>query len=449
MSYSQELRPSAVRDIISFCEAGTIRDIIDFANGIKGDIKTYERLYNGSIAKRSAQLVLVFPVLVSSSINLKTAIIISKAIERRCVAMLQLLFSAINLTSYKDTKDLFDYISKFHSNLDMPNGTLSLDEFINIVNSVTSKHENLVIDKEMYNAVINEMKTISTVAKAALNEHSINDYKVRRSNYGGLRVTLEADGDDNGITDNKSSDSSNDSSSDEDRSRKSAIFKSGNYDKQVINIDKANELVPTMMTISFSTVVDGNIVQRTGLIGVKAKFYPVEGSELRARLSNKYRDSQSLFQFIRASTGELSFWKDIVFAFDKLKKEAISTARGSTNARLFNLLQNRADKNNSFFFNKGNNNPITTLVIDQQEVELLKKESNIDLTKPNIYKTIFDGYNLMGLVIVDDSTESAKFLFDDGSDKFETISYTALQRENKDQGTITKLVNILQRGGRV
>ena len=162
---------------------------------------------------------------------------------------------------------------------------------------------------------------------------------------------------------------------------------------------------------------------------------------------NNVADSDGLFNFIKASTGEKSFWRDLVFAFDKIKNKAISVAKGSETSKLFSLLKARANANNSRF-NTSNANPITTLVITQDEVESMKK-NNIDITKPNVFKVLLNNFNLMGLVIVDDSIEAAKFLFDDGSDSFETLSYAALTKDNKDQGTLAKMVNIMQRGGRV
>ena len=442
MKYSQELHRTPIRDVISFSEGLlTIGDIVGLVNNTKDfrdTLKANNKLYSGSIAKRSAQLVLVFPVLVSSSISVNTAMLISKAIERKCVNMLQLLFSAINLTSYKDTKSVFDYISKFHKNLDLPTSSISLDDFIKAVDTIANVKSEFVIDRETYDKIISEFKQMSIEARNVLNEHSVNDYSIRRSIYGNefdIRINEDVN------------DSNNDSPG-ETLVRTLSNLNNQDPSKTVINADKANELVPTLMQINFTTMIDGVLSQQKAIIGVKAKFYPVDSIELRGRLSKKFSDANGLFNFIRASTGEISFWKDLVFAFDKLKSDAINIAHGSTNSKIFNLLQNRADANNSFF-NRGNNNPITTLVINQEEVEMLKKESNMDISNPKTAKILFNGFNLMGLVIVDDSTESAKFIFDDDSTSFEVTSYTALERENKEKSTIAKMVNILQKGGRI
>ena len=81
-----------------------VRDVVDIIDGVK-DFDQVDWILNkrnsvGSIAKRASNLILVFPVLISNSLSIQTATIISKAIERKCVALLQVLFSAVNMTNF-------------------------------------------------------------------------------------------------------------------------------------------------------------------------------------------------------------------------------------------------------------------------------------------------------------------------------------------------------------
>ena len=89
----------------------------------------------------------------------------------------------------------------------------------------------------------------------------------------------------------------------------------------------------------------------------------------------------------------------------------------------------------------GDGSPITSLVISQEEVEYLKKYSNMDLEKINTARVILNGYNLMRIVIVDDSLEIAKFL-EDNEGIFETLTYDALAKEDKN-GDYKKIVNLM------
>ena len=85
-----------------------VKDIVD----VISDIKNFDQIdwinnrnSTGSIAKRASNLVLVFPVMVSNSLNIQTAMIVSKAIERKCCSLLQILFSSMQTTNADNLQD--------------------------------------------------------------------------------------------------------------------------------------------------------------------------------------------------------------------------------------------------------------------------------------------------------------------------------------------------------
>ena len=492
MPQSQELKPTVFRDVVSaITEAdSTLADIARIAKVSGKEIsELIDDPYRGSIARRASDLVLVFPVIVTTSIDIKTAIMISKAIERKCVSLLQILFSSMNMSEFKDIKTLQDYIKRFHTNIDMsaigPN--MSLDEFITFMNRAgkgspyirtDGKNESVVTDPETFNRVLRELKEISVAARDFINETAVSDYKIKYNSYNqpvvsksanswAEKVQLEVGGavrqlinrghgpDTNNAAQNDSKDKSKDSKDkSEGRPRPDIGYPytkdvAGFFDKQIVSSDvtKANELAPTMMVVNFISVTGaGTPVNRAGIVGIKAKLYPMESTEILGRLSTKVSDSNTLFSIIQASTKEKSFWKDLVFSFDKLKRDAINLAKGSVNAKIFNLLERRANKNSSRF-SSGGANPITTLVISQEEVEYLKKYSNINLENPSVLNIVMQGYNLMGIVIVDDSTEIARFLYDDGGGVFETLTYKALEKDDSD-ANYKKIVNLMSKVAR-
>ena len=493
MPQSQELKPTVFRDVMSaITEAdSTLADIARIAKKSGKEIsEIIDNPNRGSIARRASDLVLVFPVIVTTSIDIKTAIMISKAIERKCVSLLQILFSSMNMSEFKKVETLQDYVRKVHNNIDMnaigPN--MSLDEFITFMNRASTgspyirtngKNESVVTDPETFNRVIRELKEISVAARDFINETAVSDYKIKYNSYNqpvvsksanswAEKVQLEVGGaigqllnrghgpDANNATSKNSGDAKSKDSKDksEGRPRPDIGYPytkdvAGFFDKQIVSSDvtKANELTPTMMVVNFISVTDaGTPVNRAGIVGVKAKLYPMESTEILGRLSTKVSDSNTLFSIIQASTKEKSFWKDLVFSFDKLKRDAINLAKGSVNAKIFNLLERRANKNSSRF-SSGGANPITTLVISQEEVEYLKKYSNINLENASVLNIIMQGYNLMGVVIVDDSTEIARFLYDDGGGVFETLTYKALEKDDSD-ANYKKIVNLMSKVAR-
>ena len=422
MRDSQELHKTIIRDIVSLNEDSSIGDIINLINRGAEFGNKFINTRSGSINKRVSDLVLVFPVLVSTSLKMETAILISKAIERKCISMMQLLLSSVNLYSHTDVKDIYDFIGKYHKNINTSGVTL--DDFINAMDSMVSNREAVVVDKDSYNAVMECMKGINTAAKNALRETAVNDYEINKTMYGRVNVTLEA----------------NNNGSNNDQGR---LIRQQGARPEIISDDikKANELLPTLMTVNYITKLDNGTVERSGVIGIKAKMYPVDHTEIIGRLSSKYSDNNTLFSLIRCSTKEKSFFKDFAFALEKTKWDAVNIAKGSVNSKMFKLLERRAAKNKLKMLKIGDGSPITSLVISQEEVEYLKKYSNMDLEKINTARVILNGYNLMRIVIVDDSLEIAKFL-EDNEGIFETLTYDALAKEDKN-GDYKKIVNLM------
>ena len=216
------------------------------------------------------------------------------------------------------------------------------------------------------------------------------------------------------------------------------------------DVQKANEAVPSLMIVNFVSLIDNQKVVSTAVIGVKARIHYVPSQEMVDRIILKNADRRGLFNFIRATTGEIKFFKDFLFAVDRAKIDAIAKSGKGSNSKIWKILELRADKaklNKSAGRNGVNCAAITTIVISKAEADLIKKAHRIDITKPGTLLAIMRGYNLMCAVIVDDVAERVDMLYDDGSKKFDTISFTSLERDNGD-AQLKKVINIMATKGR-
>jgi hypothetical protein len=225
------------------------------------------------------------------------------------------------------------------------------------------------------------------------------------------------------------------------------------FNKQILpsDIKKANELMPTTMVINFVTPGEegGDAIATHAVIGVKAKMYPVASTDIIDRIKAKNKDNNGFNNFIRATTSEISFWKDFVFAVDKAKLDALSSSRRGSSSPIWKLLERRALKSRirRNFRMPNDATAITTLVLSQPEVEWLKKEENIDMMNPYTARSLMESFNLMGISIVDESIEVARFVFDTGDDDYESLTFSALEREASDS-TYKKVVNLMTKVGR-
>jgi hypothetical protein len=400
-----------------------IRDIVSAISDISAETELkgmFSDVSFKSIARGSSNLTLVFPVMATENTPIEPARMVCKAIERKAVAMLQMLFSAICIS---DKKNAMEHIKQFHNNIDMGDD-LSIDEFIGIVDKMATEESSGIdiVNKKLYDMVMEDLKNnTSYCLDENVNPRSINCYTVDTSRADGLYVEADQDA----TTELKNA---------------IAVAKD-----QVIatDIKKANELVPSLMVVKFISSQNGVPIPTTAVIGVKAKLQYVSATDMINRLVIKNKDKNGLFNFLKATTREISFWKDFVFAVDRAKLDAISTSGRGSSSKIWKLLERRAIKSKIKRFTGMVNDAsaITTLVISKEEAEALKKDNNIDVKRPNVIGPIMDAYNLMGFVIVDQVLEKVDFLFDDGSNEYETVSFTHLERE--ESGNYKKVINLL------
>ena len=428
MNKCEQLHETVVRDIVDIITSAKDFDQIKWINNKNN---------TGSIAKRASNLVLVFPVIVSNSLNINTAMIISKAIERKCCSLLQILFSSMQIS---DADNLQDYVKQFHTNLDLKTG-MDLDEFFGIMDDLVDEGA-VIVNKEMYEAIKEDMHNINYYLDTDFNPNSINDYKVANNAFGEATVMLEAK------KGNTTTNYYGDGARPSDPLHPNAKDQNDYFVHQLLDNDikKANELMPTTMIVNFISRDEGvnDVIRMSGVIGVKAKMYPVDSMDICNRLASKVKDKNGLFNLVRASTREISFFKDLAFAIDKAKMDAIYMASDSNNAKMFKVLERRAAKNKfSRLIKKNHASPITSLVISQYEVDYMK-QLNIDMNKSYNARAILEGYNLMDIVVADESMEIARFLFDDGDGVYEALTFDALEKQANDN-TYKKVVNLVSK----
>lgn len=437
-----------------------VRDIVSIINDAK-DYDALEWLKKGqnvgSIAKRANNLVIVFPAIVSSSISIGTAILMTRAIEKKCISLLQILFSSMQLTNIDNMND---YVAQFHKNMSMGN-KITLDDFLTDMNSLVAEGA-ITVDKAKYDMVMEGMKDINHVIDMSFNESSIGDYRIAKDPIGPVTVFKEArdPSDPDEILHQRALEL--------ERARRTRVTANTDikfnsplgasardntemYAKQILStadVKKANELTPTNVVVNFINRDDSSVVNVSGVIGVKVKMYPVDSMEIISRLASKAKDTNTLFNLVRATTREISFFKDLAFAIDKAKLDAINISKDSGNLKMFKLLERRAAKNKFYkLIRKNDASPITSLIISKEDCEYLRKYNNFDLEKAYNARTILAAYNLLDLTIVDESLELANFMFDDGDDSFETVPFDGLEKESGDN-SYKKVINLMSKVNR-
>ena len=431
----------------------------------------------GSLSKYTNDLIMTFPVLCDNSLPPSTVSMINRAHERNIVTMLELLFASAQFNG----TDGMEVLNSIHRNI---NPNMSMDDYIDAVetiskNAAASQGVNWesVDFRDYVKAMEQKLKEpAKSFPVNSFSERSLNEYTVL--NINGRTLVKEDNPYSNDMDDDIywGSDDSVDRYSKrmraqqyrddrtyakqrEEREQRRDIAQARRDAMQDVesqvnvlsrrlldtDVKKANEMQPTLMIVQYNEMdVDGKIYDKKSFVaGVKARLISVDSNDMVERLIAKNRTKVNFLNFIRATTGEISFVKDFLFCVGQAKINAKNAVKKGPAASMWNTLENLSIKNNWNRLRKKGNDAscITTLVINQETVNILKKEYDFDLERINNARMIMDAYNLLGIVIADESIEVVKFLYN-GNNVFEQQAYSYLERESNDN-SYKKVINLI------
>lgn len=479
---------SVVRDIVDVLTSLKDYDEVQFINNAKAN-RSFK-----SITSATKDLILTFPVLVSTDIEPDNAIMIAKAHEKKMASLLHILFTSI---SVGNNEDVFDYVRKFHSNVGSMDGTL--DSYVDSLDKLAttfgeSYDQTLKIDHEVLNTVLEDLRESNYTLPDDTKESSLESFKIipgyrtgmndmiinegkKKKNKGGNNNNGSNSGGNNSNAGNTGGNNGNNNGLLSGNNINVSIssggyggrntYKSGfsndkdyadymknmtSYHSSVMlntEYKKANELQPTMMVINFMRHGEHGDNINTAVIGIKAKIYPISSADICNRISGKLDDKNILTNFIRATTNEIAFFRDFLFAIDNAKMDALSYSKRATSNKLWKVLERRSAKSKFRRSLRMYNDAtaITTLVLSENDADYLKKVNNVDILEVRNARKILDSYNFMCICILNQSTEVASILYDTGDDTYEMIPFSGLEREASDN-SYKKMVNLLSKVSR-
>ena len=467
MGYNQ-IHETVVADIFE-----TLRDGIKLV-GDTVNPKTAKVRNARSIARATSGLTLAFPVICSNTLPLETATMIAKAIERKNVALLQMAFSAYNITS---DSDAISHLSKFHQNLNL--GKMDLDSFMDAMESLSEssniypneiaaikedckRNLNFILGDSINERSLLEYSEIHTMGRESiiyeaprpkdlsgnpLSDDDMENMAYDNTGIGHSKEDIRWYYDQKNKEDKQKLDTIKVNNDARDKYRQASQNKNDQFTKQLLpsDVKKANEMQPTLMIVNFYVNEkdrDLNVAQQF-VCGVKSKLYAIDSSDIINKIITKHVDSDVLLKLVKVSTREISFVKDFLLGIDDAKLDSLSKSRKGSGSTLFKALERRALKGKVRRSLRMENSAkaISTLVISSEEAEDLRKYENIDVMNPRTIAPIMEKLNLLYFVVVDTIGESVNMLTD-GETEYESYSFTALERESGD-AAYKKAINLI------
>lgn len=460
--------------------ADMISAIKDLGNSV-GVIKTKAsskilKPYHTSLSALSLQGTANFPVLVSDSIDVDDATMISRSLERKFATF---FLTVLTMSPYMEVTDgepptAGEYLRQFHQNMatDSPRYTLNLEGVApDVEKFVTEQMETTGID---YNCWVSESLQLVSAIYEGVNHRGLNsqniafNYSIEEvteqsilNNKGTVKVNAltEASKPRNGGRDinvevNPAITVKAGASSGKGPNK---IGNTGKNDPKTIDylnqneFKKANELVPTLLHVRvypYMAETKEALDPLDFVIGVKATLHPVRSVDMITNIARGLRNESLFFNFIRWTTGETKFFKDFLFALDQQKLDAKNSGN-SSNGWWSALKRRKASSQIKRLGKKGTGClPNATLVCSVDDLDMLKSEYGFDLTGSNttLVDQLMKQYFLLSFVRVNPALERVDFLFD-GTTQFETTTYSTLSKEGgKDDKKFKDMMKMLGRG---
>ena len=437
--------------LLDMLNGDTISDVADAITNRKQDGYS-------SIAARAKDLTATFPILISNRVSLKTAEKIAKALEFKYALMLEMVIASKSFTT---SKDAVDFLKNYHTNIDAHTYGSFISKFASTEEAYIAylkasklinesfQQKNILSEyaKPMKINVFQEKKDEAFIMRGKT-KYVRSDYfdkqteeKQREKNRSDLQLRAK----DKKIEDLKKSmqdekeKHKQDFQDQQDRFNKELQDKLNDVaplSRPQLNdqkVRKANALNPLTMNVNFKVkATDQAVVTVEAMIGVKAKLYPADSMEILDRIYSDRETKINLFNFIRAFSGEIQFWRDFVFALSKAKVDANFNAK-KVGSKLWKVLERRSKTSKlSQMLNINNSaTAITTLVVSMEEVEYLNKEMDIDLLDSSVARKLLDDFNFISIMIVDENLETIRTIMDTGSDEWESNTFNAFERDEE------------------
>ena len=408
-------------------------------NNVLNKYKARGKQYS-SIASRASEGTLQFPVLISSSIDIETAQNISKALERNYSTFAQIAFSHAPTDNWNRNWTASDYIKNFHQNMGVKTNR---NDIANAINSIMDSYnvyedDKIVVFSATYESATTKLKASNTEQLFDVMEHVRHD--ILNNKYIPKTEVIY------NFKNNELNQKYN---------NHSVVSESNKYNSDTLNKDmlkdndvkKSNELVSTTLHVRIRLVNDQNddmgVVDF--IVGIKCILHPVKSNDMVTNVVNACRNDNKVFNFLRWTTGEISFFRDFLLNVKEIKTDVTNYKTGSSPWWLaLKRRKSLANLKDTAFIGK-KILPNATIVISAEEVEFIKSEYGFDLYNPVFFSKIMNSYFLLGFVIVDSSSQVAHFLFEDQTN-FQTVTFSALEKSSvNDERKFKEMLKVVNR----
>lgn len=441
---------SLIEDVFSLARKG---------KNLTKDIEDLKSLNTQSIARRAKGTTCQFPCLVSDSIPLSMASVVTKNMDRVYASFVQTVIASNPLIDITVDRSPLDYMKRLHQNIKLesaidenalfknereveslrsfmesecPNLSVSDDLYESVMNRVYNGEYKLFLDPTgTFGVAFSEavLNSEAALENARMLEDHLSYFDLRPFPVSEASNRVSREDVLKGIVDNanKSAEEMNKVSKQDSAIR---LTKELNAPRMVDrDAKRVNELQPYGLSVRLMAVNDKKeFVQYIDfIVGIKAILHVTKSKEIVSNVGNVLKNRNFTFNFIRWTTGEISFVKDLVLHLDDLKMDASYKSKGLSPflPTLKRLKEKKIDVSLSGVKKLV---PNATIVLSSFDVDDIKSEYGFDVRDVYFAKKVIKELFLLSFIIVDEGSETIDILYE-GADSFETYTLETLERE--------------------
>ena len=407
-----------------------------------------------SISERASKYILQYPVAVSGSItDLKTALAIAKQVEFDCARFYILASGLQPVIDYGKGDTIRAHLDALQTGAESLGYPCTIRRATD--EDIKRSIENLsYIDKpyELFgresllakNVYSQEIKIDDDVEveQAEVDNNESNNAVVDEGSLTG--TTTQAPGEDN--TENS------------DNKQPTAFMAPNGIDKR--DLEKLGKAAPTVFTLEFiiHDIAGGRTIKVP--MAIKSDLQFINREEIKRLVTEVDSPGSWLHTLIKLTTGEIGFFKDLIFAADRAKKDVeaervlgnapisrrLIDARNRYRAKSSaNAITKLVNKCKDFIAKKNYKDlPMITVVMTEQDFE---EASGVRVNRvlngsSKLVEQIIDTYMLLGFGIVDEMKDVAYFFYA-GEEGYSTIKLSEMGSNGSDKNVGEKLTDVL------
>lgn len=407
-----------------------------------------------SISERASKYILQYPVAVSGSItDLKTALAIAKQVEFDC-ARFYILASGL--------QPVIDYGKgdTIQAHLDaLQTGAESLGYPCKITRAtdedIRRSIENLSYIDKPYELFGRESLLAKNVYSQEIKIDDDVEIEQAEADNGESNNAVVDEGSLTGITTQAPGEDNNENSDDK---QPTAFMTPNGVSKK--DLEVLGKAAPTVFTLEFiiHDIAGGRTIKVP--MAIKSDLQFINREEIKRLVTEVDSPGSWLHTLIKLTTGEISFFKDLIFAADRAKKD-VEAERVLGNApisrRLIDARNRYRAKSSANAITKLVNKckdiiakknykdlPMITVVMTEQDFE---EASGVRVNRvlsgaSKLVEQVIDTYMLLGFGIVDEIKDVAYFFYA-GEEGYSTVKLSEMGSNGSDKNVGEKLTDVL------